>query len=406
MRGILLGLALTALVPLPGRAEEVDRPAETSAEQFAALQRSHDEAEKAWAERFQEKPETDEQAARYRDWPGWSFAPRYLALAEDHPEDPVAFEALARIIRFGDNVSELDRALLPIYERATAQLLRDHLDDNRLKGICKTMNGGFSPPREAFLRTALERSRDREVRAWACLALASGLESKRDAAIQPVGRGDSGRFYREVIKPRVDPAWLDQLRSADSGALLEESKRLYERVMGEFGDLPIDYGRIKSLGEFAKFSLNKLVNTSVGSRALEVEGPDAEGKAFRLSDYRGKVVMLTFSGNWCPPCRSMYPHERELVERLKGRPFALVSVNTDEDRETLRKSMRDGEITWRCWWESGTGGPICTRWSAGGFPTIFVIDREGVIRDKFVGPPHPPTLLDEAVESLLAEGAK
>ena len=47
----------------------------------------------------------------------------------------------------------------------------------------------------------------------------------------------------------------------------------------------------------------------------------------------------------------MYPQERELVVRLKDRPFVLLSVNTDPERETLRKAIRDGEITWRCWWD-------------------------------------------------------
>ena len=44
--------------------------------------------------------------------------------------------------------------------------------------------------------------------------------------------------------------------------------------------------------------------------APEIEGKDADGDAFKLSDYRGKVVVMTFSGNWCGPCRAMYPDER------------------------------------------------------------------------------------------------
>ena len=96
----------------------------------------------------------------------------------------------------------------------------------------------------------------------------------------------------------------------------------------------------------------------------------------------------------------MYPQERELVAKLKDKPFALVSVDTDEDVEMLRKSIASGEITWRCWWD-GTGGPITTRWGVTGFPSIFVLDSSGTIRFKDVRGDD----LDKAVASLLSQAA-
>ena len=121
------------------------------------------------------------------------------------------------------------------------------------------------------------------------------------------------------------------------------------------------------------------------------------GKPFALSDYRGKVVLLTFSGNWCGPCVGMYPEERALVARLKDMPFVLLSVNTDADVGTLSASIASGEVTWRCWWDRGVDGPITTRWGITAFPTIFVLDRSGVIRFKEVRGEE----LDSAVVSLL-----
>ena len=86
---------------------------------------------------------------------------------------------------------------------------------------------------------------------------------------------------------------------------------------------------IKTYGALAEQALFELRELAVGRPAPDIEGEDADGHRFKLSDYRGKVVVLTFSGNWCGPCRAMYPQERELVARLKDRPFALLSVNTD-----------------------------------------------------------------------------
>jgi hypothetical protein len=95
----------------------------------------------------------------------------------------------------------------------------------------------------------------------------------------------------------------------------------------------------------------------------------------------------------------MYPEERVLVARLWDRPFALLSVNTDPERETLQKSIRDGEITWRCWWDGGPDGPISSRWNILSFPAIFVIDAKGVIRE--IGT-HGKDL-DQTVERLVEE---
>ena len=153
------------------------------------------------------------------------------------------------------------------------------------------------------------------------------------------------------------------------------------------------------LGAIAAGELFAMRNLSIGKVAPEITGKDHEGKTFALGDYRGKVVVLTFSGNWCGPCVAMYPQERELVTKLKDEPFAIVSVNTDTTVETLKKSITSGKITWRCWYDGGRAGPITTRWGVSGFPTIFVLDQAGVIRFKDVRGAE----LDRAVATLLDE---
>ena len=76
----------------------------------------------------------------------------------------------------------------------------------------------------------------------------------------------------------------------------------------------------------------------------------------------------------------MYPDERELVDRYRGRRFAVLSVSADDKVETLRQSIKDGEITWRCWWDEGKNGPICRQWEVTRYPSIYVLDSKGVIR--------------------------
>ena len=97
----------------------------------------------------------------------------------------------------------------------------------------------------------------------------------------------------------------------------------------------------------------------------------------------------------------MYPHERSLVKRLAGEPFALIGVNSDKDLEARQDVLVEENITWRSFWNGpeGTSGPISTRWNVRGWPTIYILDHEGKIR--FKGPRGEA--MDKAVDQLLAE---
>jgi hypothetical protein len=97
----------------------------------------------------------------------------------------------------------------------------------------------------------------------------------------------------------------------------------------------------------------------------------------------------------------MYPHERSLVKRLEDRPFALIGINSDPDREALKKVLEKENITWRSFWNgpSGTNGPISTEWRVRGWPTIYVLDAKGVIRGRDVR----GEAMDRVVDTLLAE---
>ena len=99
----------------------------------------------------------------------------------------------------------------------------------------------------------------------------------------------------------------------------------------------------------------------------------------------------------------MYPHERSLVKKMESKPFVLLGVNSDRDKDDLKKAMAKEQITWRSWWDGGsTGGPIATQFNVHGWPTLYVIDHKGVIRHKWIGSPKPE-VLDEALEKLVKE---
>ncbi len=96
----------------------------------------------------------------------------------------------------------------------------------------------------------------------------------------------------------------------------------------------------------------------------------------------------------------MLPHEREMTERLKDKPFTLLGINSDESRSALRKIMTDEKITWPNIYDGSPGkGEIANRWNVHGWPTIYVIDHTGKIRHRGLRDKQ----LEEAVEKLIGE---
>ncbi len=97
----------------------------------------------------------------------------------------------------------------------------------------------------------------------------------------------------------------------------------------------------------------------------------------------------------------MFPDERSLVKRLAGKQFALIGVNSDTDQEMIKQRLKKNEINWRSFWNGtkGPSGPISKAWKVRSWPTIYVLDEDGVIRYKGV----KGKAMDDAVDTLLAE---
>ena len=80
----------------------------------------------------------------------------------------------------------------------------------------------------------------------------------------------------------------------------------------------------------------------------------------------------------------MYGHERTLVNEMKGRPFVLLGVNSDKEKSRAKDAVKDNNLNWRSWWDKSTQGDISSSFQIRGWPTIFLIYKEGVIKAKNV----------------------
>ncbi len=139
----------------------------------------------------------------------------------------------------------------------------------------------------------------------------------------------------------------------------------------------------------------------VGRPAPPAEGVDGEGRFFRLADYPGRVVVVSFWGSFCGPCRALFPREKALVEKYRDKPFVLLGVNVDADAEEFRKAQAAHGLTWRSWFD-GPDGPIARQFGVNCYPTVFVIDHTGVIRFRSEGAPDPRAF-DALVKRLVRE---
>jgi hypothetical protein len=214
-----------------------------------------DEAQKEDQEFVQayQKATPEERKKLQRPYPSWEYAARMLELAEKHPKDPAAVDALVWAVHHWGSS--------PAGKKALDLLVRDHLDSKQLAGVCPALR--YSPSgAEQTLRTILEKSPHKEVQAQACFTLAQRLKDK----------------------------------ARRSMASTAEAEKLFERVANEYPNVELYRGR--TLAASAKVELFELQHLAIGKVAPEIEGEDIDGKHFKLSDCRGKVVLLDFWGNW------------------------------------------------------------------------------------------------------------
>jgi len=105
----------------------------------------------------------------------------------------------------------------------------------------------------------------------------------------------------------------------------------------------------------------------------------------KLSDLKGKVVLLNFWATWCPPCREEMPSMMKLNRAMAGKPFQMVAVSIDEggvpDIESFFKTSGYSLPTY-----TDPGGAAVKTYGITGVPESFVIDKNGILVKKVIGP--------------------
>jgi hypothetical protein len=288
MNRIGRGVAILLLGLSGGAAAHLAREQRaTPTEQYQTLLKAQEAASSAGrvlsdAERLQFIGET------FRRWNAISL--KFVELAEKYPNDPVAVDALIRAV-WQVNSTPWPVALAgpdDARAKALALLHRDHLQSDRLGPLCERISGGFCKEYETFLRAVLEKNPHGAVQAQACVGVAHFL-SNRLARLDLIQ--DQPRL-REEFAGLFGRGYLEELSRQDGARVTAEAEVLFKRAARDYGDVKMSYG--STVAERAEAELFQIHNLVVGKEAPEIQGEDQDGRRFKLSDYRGKVVLIDF----------------------------------------------------------------------------------------------------------------
>jgi hypothetical protein len=217
---------------------------------------------------------------------------RCLELVEKNPSDPIALEALTQVVTLeywlNTHTPHPGWGQDSPMAKAIALLRRDHLQSDQLGETCKRVHFGFRQECAAFLRAVLEQNPHREVQGLACLRLAQFLANRLERLALLADQPELAQRYEALY----GKDYMEALERQDRAKAIHEAEALYERAREKYGDVKLPYGG--TVGEQATTELFEIRHLAIGKQAPEIEGVDQDGQPLKLSDYRGKVVLLYF----------------------------------------------------------------------------------------------------------------
>jgi hypothetical protein len=287
------GMLLLALMPALQSQDKAGKAA-TPAEQYKTILADYEKAaadfrkalDNAKTPEEQQKVFQEKDPEKKRD----AFAARFLELAEKNPTDPVAVDALVWV---ATNTPSNGLAPDNPHFKALSILTRDHIQSDKLGPLVERLPYDLDEGSQKFLRAVAEKNPSRNIRGKAYLVLAQQAENRLQVAHEFKDNPDLAKSYESNFRKKM----VEELVKADLDKLNKEAQARYERLAKDYSDLSA--GQVGTMKRLAEIKLEALRHPIViGKPAPEIEGEGIDGKKFKLSDYRGKVVLLDFWGNW------------------------------------------------------------------------------------------------------------
>lgn len=287
MRTIITPLLVASLLAPFARAQDKSDAPKARMDRVKAAKQELEDAESALYEKYQKAKDDAEKKAVLADRPkGATYAKKLWPLVTEDATDAAAADALVWIMRVSEDDADKQKAI--------DLLLLHHVKSEAIADVCLQL--GYVPKKlhlDFVERVAKETPNDavRGKATWAKAQLLGSAVRAAEALANETMTAEQRKSYEEYLGADT-LAWL---RGLDRTALATTREKLLESVAAKYADVKINRG---TLGEAATAELFELRNLAIGKQAPDIAGKDADGVAFKLSDYRGKVVVLDFWGFW------------------------------------------------------------------------------------------------------------
>jgi peroxiredoxin len=218
----------------------------------------------------------------------------------------------------------------------------------------------------------------RALRRTALLATAGvvvvGVAAALIVSLRPAGDGASAAAGPRAGQAETDPRLSSLSRAADE--------------VGFHQTAAPNVGVIENLPADATLLPGSPSLLSVGTQAPDFSLLTPTGERMRLSDFKGRAVLLEFFATWCPHCQAEVPHLMKLFSALPSQRFAFLSVNADsEDAASIYAFHRWFGLAWPTLLDPGTragnfsqaggAGPVTEAFGVALYPTFYIIDAKG-----------------------------